>query len=48
MGLPIAKWIAVQHNGWIEVVSKPEVGSRFTLLLPKEPPPEESEETSEA
>lgn len=48
LGLPIAKWIAVQHNGWIEVVSKPEVGSRFTLLLPKEPPPEESEETSEA
>lgn len=47
LGLPIAKWIAARHNGWIEVVSKPEVGSRFTLLLPWEQPPEETEETSD-
>ena len=45
LGLPIAKWIAARHNGWIEVVSKPEVGSRFTLLLPWDQPPERSEET---
>lgn len=45
LGLPIAKWIAARHNGWIEVVSKPEVGSRFTLLLPWDQPPEKSEET---
>lgn len=45
LGLPIAKWIAARHNGWIEVVSKPEVGSRFTLLLPWEQPPEKTEET---
>lgn len=45
LGLPIAKWIAARHNGWIEVVSKPEVGSRFTLLLPWDQPPEKTEET---
>lgn len=47
LGLPIAKWIAARHNGWIEVVSKPEVGSRFTLLLPWDQPPEKSEETDD-
>ena len=46
LGLPIAKWIAARHNGWIEVVSKPEVGSRFTLLLPWDQPPEKTEETA--
>ena len=47
LGLPIAKWIAARHNGWIEVVSKPEIGSRFTLLLPWEPQPEETTEASD-
>lgn len=47
LGLPIAKWIAARHNGWIEVVSKPEVGSRFTLLLPWDQPPEEPAETTD-
>ena len=34
LGLPIADWIAHRHNGWIEVVSREGLGSRFTLVLP--------------
>ena len=37
LGLSIAKWIADRHGGWFEVVSWPEVGTRFTLVLPLEP-----------
>ena len=47
LGLPIAKWIAARHNGWIQVTSKPGMGSRFTLLLPWEKPPAESNEEHE-
>jgi signal transduction histidine kinase len=34
LGLSIAQWIAQQHNGSIELISRSGVGSRFTLLLP--------------
>lgn len=34
LGLPIAKWIAQRQGGSIEVVSRPQVGSRFTLVVP--------------
>lgn len=34
LGLPIARWIAARHNGSLEVLSRPGVGSRFSLLLP--------------
>lgn len=34
LGLPIADWIAHRHHGWIEVVSREGLGSRFTLVLP--------------
>ena len=34
LGLSIAQWIAQKHEGWIEVTSAPEVGSRFTLVIP--------------
>lgn len=44
LGLPIAKWIAARHNGWIQVTSKLELGSRFTLLLPWTQTPEETTE----
>ncbi len=36
LGLSIAHWIAQRHGGWIEVVSRPGAGSRFTLVLPLE------------
>ena len=35
LGLSIAYWIAQRHGGWIEVTSRPGVGSRFTLVLPE-------------
>ena len=35
LGLSIAHWIAQRHRGWIEVTSRPGVGSRFTLVLPE-------------
>ena len=34
LGLSIAQWIAARHGGWIQVVSKQGLGSRFTLVLP--------------
>jgi signal transduction histidine kinase len=34
LGLSIAKWIAQRHNGLIEVVSRENIGTRMTVLLP--------------
>jgi signal transduction histidine kinase len=34
LGLSIARWIAEQHGGAIEVTSREGIGSRFALLLP--------------
>lgn len=34
LGLSIACWIAQRHGGWIEVTSRPGIGSRFSLVLP--------------
>lgn len=34
LGLAIAKWIAEEHEGWIEVETAPGQGSVFTLWLP--------------
>ena len=34
LGLAIAKWIVERHGGWFEVVSRPEVGTRITAVLP--------------
>lgn len=34
LGLAIARWIAEEHGGRIEVASRPGEGSRFTLRLP--------------
>lgn len=33
LGLSIAKWIIDRHRGTIEVVSRPEIGTRFTIRL---------------
>ena len=34
LGLSIAKWIVERHGGWFEVVSREQVGSRSTFLIP--------------
>jgi K+-sensing histidine kinase KdpD len=34
LGLYISGLIAKAHNGWIEVTTTPEKGSRFSLWLP--------------
>ena len=34
LGLSIAQWITVRHNGHVEVLSREGVGTRITLVLP--------------
>lgn len=34
LGLSIAKWIVDAHNGQIQVLSRPQFGTRFTIILP--------------
>lgn len=36
LGLSIAKWIVEQHGGYYDVVSRQELGTRFTVVFPKE------------
>ena len=36
LGLSIAKWIVDRHGGWFEVVSREDVGTRITFVLPLE------------
>ena len=33
LGLAIAKWIIDKHNGYFDVISKPEIGTRFTVVF---------------
>lgn len=37
LGLPIAKWVVERHGGWFEVVSRPDVGTRITFVVPLAP-----------
>jgi two-component system, NtrC family, sensor kinase len=39
LGLSIATGIVQEHNGWIDVDSRPGRGSRFTVFVPEEPEP---------
>jgi len=34
LGLSIAQWIAIRHNGHLEVLSREGIGTRITLVLP--------------
>ena len=36
LGLSIARWIVDRHGGWFEVVSREDVGTRITFVLPLE------------
>ena len=35
LGLAIARWIVERHGGWFEVVSRVDVGTRLTAVLPR-------------
>ena len=37
LGLSIAQWIVERHGGTFEVVSRVDIGTRFTMLLPAQP-----------
>lgn len=36
LGLSIAKWIVEAHDGTIDVLSRPDIGTRFTVTFPKQ------------
>lgn len=38
LGLSIARWIVESHAGHIEVLSRQDIGTRFTVVLPPEKP----------
>lgn len=37
LGLSIAKWIVDRHNGYFDIVSREDFGTRFTVMLPQQP-----------
>ena len=37
LGLSIARWIVEHHGGWFEVISREDVGTRITFVLPLAP-----------
>ncbi len=37
LGLAIAKWIVDRHDGYFDILSREELGTRFTVHLPKPP-----------
>ncbi len=39
LGLPIARWIAEQHGGTIDIASQPQQGTTVTVTLPAPPDP---------
>ncbi|MPM64926.1 Alkaline phosphatase synthesis sensor protein PhoR [bioreactor metagenome] len=44
LGLSIAKWVVDRHGGQIEVLSRQDLGTRFTILLPRTAPPAPGDE----
>lgn len=43
LGLSIAKWITEKHDGYIEVLSRVNIGTRFTIVLPAKEVEEQKE-----
>ena len=37
LGLSIAKWIVDRHNGYFDIVSREDFGTRFSVMLPQQP-----------
>ncbi len=37
LGLSIAKWIVDRHGGWLEVLSREDIGTRISVFLPQKP-----------
>jgi len=37
LGLSIAKWIAERHGGYIEVLSRLDIGTRISIVFPAAP-----------
>ena len=35
LGLSIARWIVDKHQGYVEIVSREGLGTRFTVVLPQ-------------
>ena len=35
LGLSIAKWIVEQHNGYFEILSRVDIGTRITIIMPE-------------
>ena len=35
LGLSIAKWIVDKHQGYYDIVSREELGTRFSVIFPK-------------
>ena len=35
LGLAIARWIVERHDGWFEVTSRPGIGTRIRMVLPR-------------
>lgn len=46
LGLAIAKWIIDHHGGYYEVLSRVDIGTRITLILPSAKKPLDTEETN--
>lgn len=36
LGLAIAKWIIDRHNGYVDILSRPDIGTRFTVTFNRE------------
>lgn len=47
LGLSIAKWIVDRHNGYFEVVSREEIGTRISIHLPLPRPEQTANKASE-
>ena len=47
LGLSIAKWIVDRHNGYFDIVSREDFGTRFTVMLPPQPLPAAKNEKNE-
>jgi len=48
LGLSIAQWITEKHNGFLEVLSREDIGTKITMVLPLETPKKPASYTAAA